>query len=107
MKRRLRTQWSSLAHASHLPDELSGTSENIWLSHSLKREENFLEAFADVWNIIQSRGAVLTLSSNMGRWVWFHNLLEIRLGRQQIKLLDSFGSQASFLGKYPPQACNY
>ena len=94
-------------NASHLPDELSGTSENIWLSHSLKREENFLEAFADVWNIIQSRGAVLTLSSNMGRWVWFHNLLEIRLGRQQIKLLDSFGSQASFLGKYPPQACNY
>ena len=88
------------SNASHC-SELSGTRENIWLSHSLKREENFLEAFADVWNIIQSRGAVLTLSSNMGRWVWFHNLLEIRLGRQQIKLLDSCGSQASFPGTTP------
>ena len=96
-----------MLRASPVPDEHSSSSETFWLSHSLKREVNFLEAFADVWNIIQSRGAVLTLSSNMARWVWFHNLLEIRLGRQQIKLLDSFGSSASFLGKYPPQAGPY
>lgn len=95
------------SNASHVPDELTGAQTNYWLSKAAKREVNFLEAFADVWTILGSRGAVLTLSSNMARWVWFHNQPEIRSGRQQIKLLDSFGAQAVHLGKYPPQPCNY
>jgi hypothetical protein len=52
---------------------------------------------------VHGDGAVITLSSNMGRWVWFHTLLEQKLGEKRLKLVDSFPPASTFAG-YPPSA---
>ena len=68
-----------------------------------RRQINFLKTYADVWNIVHGDGAVITLSRNMGRWVWFHTLLEQKLGEKRLKLVDSFPPASTFAG-YPPNA---
>ena len=40
-----------------------------------------MRAFADVDDIARGRGAVVTYSSNFGRWIYWLRLPELRLGR--------------------------
>ena len=56
---------------------LPSEEQNGWLKQGAPREGAFIEAYADVWTVLQGRGAVLTLSSNMGRWVYYCKATEV------------------------------
>ena len=51
-------------------DVKAATQSNYWLEESSLPEANFLDAVADISDILDAAGAVVTFSSNMGRFVW-------------------------------------
>ena len=62
--------------------EVAAAAKDTWLARGVERgDEHFLEAFADVDDIARGRGAVVTYSSNFGRWIYWLRLPEVRLGR--------------------------
>ena len=77
-----------LSNLSHVPDEDVVGKGNYWIATSITSEHNFLEAFADVWDVTHGDGAVLTYSSNVGRWIYWYRFPEFKLGRFPMTTLD-------------------
>ena len=75
-------------NSSHVPDEKAAGHSNFWISSAITPDANFFEVFSDIWAVTHGEGAVVTYSSNIGRWVWWYRLFEINRGLFQITSLD-------------------
>ena len=52
-------------------------------------EQSMLELYADMWALMHGQGAVMTLSSSMGRFVYFHNYALSERGHFDFASLDT------------------
>lgn len=82
------TERLCVPNLTRVSDDAARRHKNHFLAEAAAPESSFLDAYSDVWTILQGAGAVVTYSSNIGRFVYWHNLRRIDRGDFAIASLD-------------------